>query len=166
MLAGGIVEGGGFLNAARELAAQHDSTVTFLAAPLGIDAVMQLKVTRTYNHTTHEMLDPLELLGVEGVKKSTYFDDGFYPLSSLIRVAIISPEPASVADARATILPMRQSGNTLVPADVSGAGWVLDPGAGELIRGTYLLGGADEVLRGETEITLGGAPDEPGGDSR
>lgn len=162
MLAGGIAEGGGFVDAARALAAQQGSTVTFLAAPLSIDTLMQLKVTRTYNHTIQEVLDPLELLGVDGVKKSAYFDDGFYPLSSLIRVAIVSPEPASVSGARADILPMRQSGSTLVPEDVSGAGWVLDPGAGELIRGTYLLGGAGEVLRGETEITLGGAPDGPG----
>lgn len=162
MLAGGIAEGGGFVDAARALAAQQGSTVTFLAAPLSIDTLMQLKVTRTYNHTTQEMLDPLELLGVEGVKKSAYFDSGFYPLNSLIRVAIISPEPASVSGARADILPMSQSGSTLVPEDVSGAGWALDPGVGELIRGTYLLGGAVEVLRGETEITLGGAPDEPG----
>ena len=51
VLAGGIAGGGGFADAARDLATHQDSTITLAVMPLGIDTLIQLKITRTYNHT-------------------------------------------------------------------------------------------------------------------
>ena len=162
VLASGIAGGGGFADAARDLAARQDSSITLAAMPRGIDTLIQLKVTRTYNHTLPDgVMDPLAMLGIDSLEKSAYFGDGFYPLNSLVRVAVTSPEPVSISDTRAPVLPVIQSDGGRIPEDVSGAGWFFDPDSGTLIRGTYLFGEAAAVLAGETEITLG---DEPAGD--
>lgn len=161
VLASGIATGGGFADAARELATQQDSTITLAAMPLGADTLMQLMVTKTYNHTVADgTLDPLKMLGIDSLEKSAYFGDGFYPLNSLVRVAVISQESTSVSDTRASILQVIQSERGTIPADVSEVGWFFDPDSGTLIRGTYLFGEATAVRVGETEITLG---DKPGG---
>ncbi len=167
VLASGIAGGGGFADAARDLAAHQDSSITLAAMPLGVDTLIQLKVTRTYNHTLPDgVMDPLAMLGIDSLEKSAYFGDGFYPLNSLVRVAVTSPEPVSISDTRAPVLPVIQSDGGRIPEDVSGAGWFFDPDSGTLIRGTYLFGEAAAVRAGETEITLGDEPaDDDGGDN-
>ena len=103
------------------------------------------------------------MLGTDSLEKSAYFEDGFYPLNSLVRVAVTSPEPTAVSDTRAPILQVIQSDSGTVPANVSDAGWFFDPDSGTLIRGTYLFGEATTVRAGETEITLGDKPGDGAG---
>ena len=146
-----IAEGGGFVDAGRILASHPDSAVTFVAAPGSIDTQMMLKVTRAEERSFGGAVDPLEILGVDEVVPSTYFDDGFYPLNSLVRVAVASGEGLAVSDTEATVIPVSEG----IPDDVTATGWFFDPPQGTLIRGTYLMGEGGVAEAGQTAIALG-----------
>lgn len=163
MLAPQIADGGGFVHTARALAAQENATVTFVAVPGTSDTLMMLKASRSENRAFGGTADPLEIVGVDAVEPSARFDDGFYPLNSLIRVAVASKGGLAVAGAEAAIIPMVDG----APADVTAAGWFFDPAEGTLIRGTYLMGGDGLARVGETSVSLqrpadaSPGPDEP-----
>ena len=153
LLAPSIYQGGGFVDAGRTLALQDGSTVTFAAVPSGTNTLMQLRVSKSYNHT-QDLIDPLEIVG--GVSASSYFEDGFYPLNSLVRVAILSDSPISVSDTRGPLLPTTHTDERVTPADVTQAGWFFDPSSGTTILGTYLLGPSRTVDVGQTQLSLEG----------
>ena len=162
LLSADIAGGGGFVDAGRQLSSQNGSFFLFLLSAEGANSQMQLRVTRSYNDTLTESIDPLERMGIDAVTRSSYFDDGFYPLNSLIRVAIASDAAPAVSGAASTILAV----NDGAPEDMGGRGWFFDPPAGTLIRGTYLMGEEGSVAVGQTEISLdttagaaGSAPD-------
>ena len=151
LLAPRIAEGGGFVDAGRILASHPDSAVTFVAAPGNIDTQMMLKVTRAEERPFGGAVNPLETLGANEVAPSAYFDDGFYPLNSLVRVAVASEEGLAVLDTQAAVIPV--SGG--IPDDVTATGWFFDPPEGTLIRGTYLMGEGGMARADQTAITLG-----------
>ena len=157
LLAPPIAEGGGFVDTARILASHPDSAVTFVAAPGSTDTQMILKVTRSEDMPFEGTVNPLQVIGVEEVAPSTYFDDGFYPLNSLVRVAVAS-EGLAVSDTGAAVIPVSDG----VPDDVGAAGWFFDPPAGTLVRGTYLMGEDGVALAGQTSITLNALGDIAG----
>ena len=146
-----IAKGGGFVDAGRILASHPDSAVTFVAAPGSIDTQMMLKVTRAEGRSFDGAMDPLEMLGVDEVAPSAHFDDGFYPLNSLVRVAVASGEGLVVLDTGAPVIPVSEG----IPDDVTATGWFFDPPQGTLIRGTYLMGEEGVAQAGRTAITLG-----------
>ena len=146
-----IAEGGGFVDAGRILASHPDSAVTFVAAPGNIDTQMMLKVIRAEEQSFDGEVDPLVVLGVDEVVPSAYFDDGFYPLNSLVRVAVASEEGLAVLDTEATVIPVSEG----TPDDITATGWFFDPPQGTLIRGTYLMGEDGIAQAGQTAITLG-----------
>ena len=151
LLAPRIAEGGGFVDAGRILASHPDSTVTFVAAPGSIDTQMMLKVTRVEEQSFGGVVNPLEMLGIDEVVPSAYFDDGFYPLNSLVRVAVASGEGLAVSDTGAAVIPVSDG----TPDDVTATGWFFDPSEGTLIRGTYLMGEDGVARADQTAITLG-----------
>ena len=148
LLAPPIAEGGGFIDAARILASNQNATLTFVAVPGADDTRMMLRVTHTANHTDDMVVNPLHILDIDEVRPSAYFDDGFYPLNSLIRVAVSSEE--SLAVTNTDIIPMYDG----KPEYVTRTGWFFDPPTGTLIRGTYLMGDDGLVRADETSITL------------
>lgn len=154
LLAPGISNGGGFAEAAQEMAHKPDAIVTFGIIPSGANTHMLLKVTTHQNHTWTDEIDPLALLGFDILHQSRYLD-GFYPLNSLIRIAIVTSNTTSVIDTASPVLPSTQRNGNLIPDVIDGAGWVFDPASGPLIRGTYILGSDAYVSLGDTRITLG-----------
>ena len=151
LLATRIADGGGFVDAGRSLAEHQNSTVTFVAVPGTTDTLMMLKVTRDGDYAPDGAVDPLDILGIDVVEPSDYFGDGFYPLNSLVRMAVVSQEGLAVSGAEADIIPVSDG----KPEDVTGAGWFFDPPEGTLIRGTYLMGQEGVARVGEAAITLG-----------
>lgn len=154
ILAPGILNGGGFADAAQEMAHSPDAVVTFAAIPTGVNTLMQLKVTTHQNHTDIQRMDPLALLGFDRLDQSGYLD-GFYPLNTLVRIAIVTSNTTSVLDTASPILPSTQRDGNLIPNEVDKAGWIFDPASGPLIRGTYILGSDEYVELGDARITLG-----------
>ena len=151
LLAPRIADGGGFLDAGRSLAEHQNSTVTFVAVPGATDTQMMLKVTLDGDYAPGGAVDPLDMLGLDAVTQSDYFGDGFYPLNSLVRVAVVSQEGLAVSGAGADIIPVSDG----KPEDVTGAGWFFDPPEGTLIRGTYLMGQEGGAQAGEAAMTVG-----------
>ena len=156
LLAPGILNGGGFAQAAQEMARSPDAAVTFAAIPSSVSTLMQLKVTTHQNYTDIQSMDPLALLGFDRLDQSGYLD-GFYPLNTLVRIAIVTSNTTSVLDTASPILPSTQRDGNLIPNEVDDAGWIFDPASGPLIRGTYILGSDEHVELGDTRITLGDA---------
>ena len=150
LLAPRIANGGGFVDAGRSLAEHQNSTVTFVAVPGTTDTMMMLKVTRDGDYSSDGAVDPLDILGIDAVEPSDYFGDGFYPLNSLVRMAVVSQEGLAVSGAEADIIPVSDG----KPEDVTGAGWFFDPPEGTLIRGTYLMGQEGVARVDEAAITL------------
>lgn len=148
-----IAQGGGFVDAAKILATDENSFLLFVMDVESAGPITQLRVTKSYVDTLTDDIDPLERLGVDTIHRSSYFDDGFYPLSSLVRVAISSSSAPSISDVTTTLPGMDGR-----PDDVTDRGWFFDPDSGSLIRGTFLLGELDSVSVGETRITLDMSP--------
>ena len=148
-----IAQGGGFVDAAKILATDENSFLLFVMDVESAGPITQLRVTKSYVDTLTDDIDPLERLGVDTIHRSSYFDDGFYPLSSLVRVAISSSSAPSISDVITTLPGMDGR-----PDDVTDRGWFFDPDSGSLIRGTFLLGELDSVSVGETRITLDMSP--------
>lgn len=153
-----IAQGGGFTDAAKVLSTHEDSFLLFVIEPGGLNSLYQLRLTKIYGDTLTDTINPLERLGVDELYRSSYFDDGFYPLNSLIRVAIASGVSPAVSGTASPIL----AGTGGAPDDVGERGWFFDPDRGTLIRGTFLFGDSDSVGVGQTGITLDMSPDNTG----
>lgn len=157
LLAPGILNGGGFAEAAQQMAHRPDADVTFVAMPHRVHSTLQLKVTIYPNYTQTNDIDPMVLLGFDRLEQSGYLD-GFYPLNSLVGISIITSNMASVIDTASPVLPSTLRNGNMMPDRVDAAGWVFDPSFGPLIRGTYILGSDGHVELGDAHITLGDVP--------
>ena len=102
-------------------------------------------------------VSPLDLLRADSISRSDYFSAGFYPLNSLIQVAVLSAEDMGISDVRGDILPTRIIGNERVPTDVTKNGWVFDPEQGQVIQGKYIFGKETTVGKDELKFSLLGA---------
>jgi len=88
-----IRESGGFYDVAKILSKEDKSVMTFSIIPLENKSLLQLKLSAVYKNmeSTNEV-SPLEFLKVDELKRSNYFSKGFYPLNSILQVAVLSPE--------------------------------------------------------------------------
>lgn len=158
LLPGPIRESGGFYDAARVLAAQDNSKMLFAIIPSDSGSLLQLKVVsvRPVNASAADAVRPLELMGLERLERSEYFSSGFYPLNSVVQVAISSADAeASVYGSAQAELPTRVVDGEKIPTDVTGDGWIFDPDRGKLIHAKYIFGQQKTVLElGDLEIAL------------
>ncbi|MXY37652.1 MAG: hypothetical protein F4Y51_01975 [Cenarchaeum sp. SB0664_bin_35] len=146
----GIAEGRGFVDAGRILATHEDSFLLFVMDMGDMGPLTQVRVTKPYTDALTDYIDPLEHLGIDALYRSSYFDDGLYPLSSLIRVAISSDTSFIIHNTTSAIL----AGADGRPDDITKRGWFFDVNTGTLIRGTFLLGESGSASVGQTRINL------------
>ena len=161
-----IRESGGFYDAAKTLAAQNNAKMLFAIIPSDSGSLLQLKVVsiRPINASATDVVRPLEMMGLESLERSEYFSSGFYPLNSVVQVAISSADAeASVYGSAQAELPTRVVDGEKIPTDVTGDGWIFDPDRGKLIHAKYIFGQQKTALEpGDLEIALAGGGD--GGD--
>jgi len=162
-----IRESGGFYDAARTLAAQSNAKMLFAIIPSDSGSLLQLKVVsvRPINASAADVVRPLEMMGLEALERSEYFSSGFYPLNSVVQVAISSADAeASVYGSAQAELPTRVVDGEKIPTDVAGDGWIFDPDRGKLIHAKYIFGQQRTALEpGDLEIVLAGGGN--GGDT-
>src|SRR5579872_3223039 len=92
-----IRDDGGFFNAAQKMAQDTNSTVTFVITPGQGSSLYQLQVSKQIPIKTKvTTIKPLELLGIDKLERSTYFDVGFFPLNSILDVTVISNDTNAV----------------------------------------------------------------------
>ena len=153
-----IRDSGGFYDVARNLATEENAKMTFSLIPSDSKSLLQLKLSVDYPDKAPTILEvsPLDLLKVDNISRSDYFSVGFYPLNSIIQVAIISSEDTSVSNVRGDTIPTQMIGNEEIPIDVTNNGWIFDPKEGKVIQGKYIFGKETTIEKEELKFSLGG----------
>ena len=166
LLPGQIRESGGFYDAARILSSQDNAKMLFAIIPSDSGSLLQLKVVsvRPVNASAADVVRPLEMMGLEKLERSGYFSSGFYPLNSVVQVAVSSADAeVSVSGSAQAELPTRVVEGEKIPTDVTGDGWIFDPDRGKLIHAKYIFGQQKTMLEpGDLEIVLAGAGNNGG----
>ena len=153
-----IRDGGGFYDVAKILSSDENAKMTFSWIPLDSKSLMQLKLSVDHPNEASNIseVSPLEFLQVENLKRSDYFNSGFYPLNSIIQVVILSTENTNFSDVNGDILPTQTIDNEEIPLDITKEGWVFDPKEGQRIQGKYIFGEKAIISNQELKFSLGG----------
>jgi len=153
-----IRDSGGFYDIAKNLSKEEKSSMTFSIIPLENKSLLQLKLSVDYkNVKLSDEISPLEYLKTDKLKRSNYFSKGFYPLNSILQVAVLSPNSTNVSDVRGTIVPTQIVGGEKIPKELTGEGWVFDPSQGKIIQGKYIFGERTSINKDELVFSLGGS---------
>ena len=153
-----IRDDGGFYDAAKILARDSNSTVTFAITPGQGALLYQLQVSKHIPITTKVVsVKPLALLGVEKLERSSYFSVGFFPLNSILDVTVISNEDISVANHGGDLADTTIKDGQKVPTDLTKPGWIIDPDTGQRISAIYLFGKTSSITTDQASLTLGSA---------
>lgn len=151
-----IRDDGGFFTAAQKMAQNDNSTVTFAMTPGKEASLYQLQVSKHIpikdKITT---IKPLDLLGVNTLQKSDYFNVGFFPLNSILDVTVISPQTIAITSHGGDLAPTAIKNGQEVPTDLTKSGWVLDPIQGQQVSAVYLFGKDNSITNDQASITLG-----------
>ena len=160
-----IRDSGGFYDVARSLSSEENAKMTFSLIPLDSKSLLQLKLSVDYpdKAPTISEVSPLDLLKVDSISRSDYFSAGFYPLNSIIQVAILSSEDTGISNVRGDIVPTKIIGNEEIPTDVTNSGWIFDPKEGKVIQGKYIFG--EETTIGKEELKFSLSGEQPQGAS-
>ncbi|MBI3841774.1 MAG: hypothetical protein HY295_01300 [Thaumarchaeota archaeon] len=156
LLARQIRDSGGFLDVAKKIADDPNSSVTFSIIPSGEKSIFQLQVNRDYplkNKIT--TINPLELLDTQKLERSSYFNVGFFPLNSLVQVVVLSNEVIQVTSHGSELVPTFEKDGEKFPSDLTKNGWFFDPDSGTQIVGRYLFGKTSEVSKADLQLTIG-----------
>ena len=153
-----IRDSGGFYDVANNLSTDDNSKMTFSIIPSENKSLLQLRLSTNYSETessTNE-INPLEFLKTDELKRSEYFSGGFYPLNSIIQVAILSSEDTNISDVRGNIVSTQIIDGEKIPTDITKHGWIFDPEEGQVIQGKYIFGEKASVSSEELKFSLGG----------
>jgi hypothetical protein len=153
-----IRDSGGFYDVATNLSTDENAKMTFSIIPSGNKSLLQLRVSTNYPETALNTVEitPLEFLKTDELKRSEYFSGGFYPLNSIIQVAILSSEDTNISDVRGNIVSTQIVDDEKIPTDITKHGWVFDPEEGQVIQGKYIFGEKASVSSEELKFSLGG----------
>jgi hypothetical protein len=153
-----IRDGGGFYDVAKKLSSNENAKMTFSWIPLDSKSLLQLKLSVDYPNkaSTMSKVSPLEFLKVENLKRSDYFNSGFYPLNSIIQVIVLSSENTNFSDVNGDIIPTQTIDNEEIPLEITKEGWVFDPKEGQRIQGKYIFGEKTTVTNQELQFSIGG----------
>ncbi len=151
-----IRDDGGFFDAAKKMAQDSNSTVTFAITPGQGDTLLsQLQVAKHYPITSKiTSIKPLELLGIDKLERSSYFSVGFFPLNSILDVTVISNDNIAVTN-HGDLAPTTIKNGQKFPTDLTKPGWIIDPESGKQISAVYLFGTTTSVTDDQSALTLG-----------
>ncbi len=151
-----IRESGGFYDIAKKLSSESTAGMTFSILPKENSSLYQIKLSVEYpDLSNYDLINPLEFLKTNELKRSSYFSNDFYPLNSILQVLILSSEPTNVNEVNTNIIPSEVVDGEKIPTDLSIDGWIFDPESGNKIVGKYLFGEKFSVSRNELLFTLG-----------
>ncbi len=151
-----IRSAGGFYDAARQMSEYSDSSMTFEILPQQNNtSLYQLQVARYYpmSHGTIT-IKPLQLLGINQLVRSSYFNVGFFPLNSLLEVSALSKNNIAITSHGGDTLPTTIKNGQRVPTDLTKAGWVFDPDSGKQIFAVYLFGKTTSTTDDDLTLTI------------
>lgn len=148
---------GGFFDMAQNLSKDDASRMTFTITPKPEGLIMQIKVSKDYPNAADGItrIDPQEFLKAEQIRKSDYFDAGFFPLNSLIHVVIVPQNNLTKAHVTSTIPSMEKNGE-IIPSDLTKSGWFFTSETPSRIEAVYLFGESDFADADQIIMTLSG----------
>ena len=153
-----IRESGGFYDIAKKLSSEDNAAMTFSILPKENSSLYQIKLSVDYpGLSNYDLINPLEFLKTNELKRSSYFSNDFYPLNSILIVVILSSEVTSVNEVNTNIVPSQVVDGEKIPTDLSIDGWIFDPESGNKIVGKYLFGEKFSVSKNDLLFTLGSA---------
>jgi hypothetical protein len=147
---------GGFYDIAQTLSKDDASRMTFTILPQGPLSVMQLKVSENYPGVAKNLVtvEPLKYLKVDQIKKSDYYNVGFFPLNSIVQVVILPDDETAQASAN-SIISATVKNNQTIPASLDTSGWFFNSNSGEKIEAMYLFGKEFSADSTDLKITFG-----------
>ena len=153
-----IRDSGGFYDTAKNLSTEENAKMTFSIIPSGSKSLLQLRVATTHSGIASDIdeIKPLEFLKTDELKRSEYFSSGFYPLNSIIQIAVLDSKNTNISDVRGNIIPTQIIDDEKIPTDITKNGWVFDPEEGLTIQGKYIFGKETSVKSDELRFSLGG----------
>lgn len=157
-----IADSGGFYDAAKKMSNYNDSSITFQILPQQNSTSMyQLQVARNYPITQNvSTIKPLELLGINELDRSSYFNSGFFPLNSLLEVTILSRNNLTITNHGGNTVPTTISNGHEIPTDLTKPGWIFDPGSGKQIFAVYLFGTTTSASADQLTLTIGNSTNQ------
>ncbi len=154
-----IRDDGGFFDAAQKMAQDSNSSVTFVITPGQGSSLYQLQVSKHIPIKSKvTTVNPLELIGVDKLERSSYYSVGFFPLNSILQVTAISNDTIAVTGHGGDLVPTIIKDGQKFPTDLTKAGWIIDPEYGNRISATYLFGTTTSFTGNQSSLTLGSAP--------
>lgn len=149
-----IRESGGFYDAAKNLSKENNAKMTFSMIPQGAGTLYQLKLSVDYTNadTMSSEIRPLEYLQTETLKRSKYFSQGFYPLNSLIQVAILGDD--TIWKTEPDYIDTELRNGILVPTNLKQLGWIPDQSLNQTKEAVFLFGEKSQVNNNELKVTL------------
>ena len=163
-----IRDSGGFFEAAKSLSAHENAHMTLSIIPGGSKSLFQLRVSAEHPGAEDtDRFSPLDFLGVDEIKRSGYFEGGFYPLNSILQVVMLSPQQIELRNINTNSIPAREIGGEMIPTEFNQNGWVFDTTTGTKIEGKYLFGTRTSASSNELSLAFGAVGehvDEPAED--
>ncbi|MBI1829757.1 MAG: hypothetical protein HY223_04515 [Thaumarchaeota archaeon] len=151
-----IKDAGGFLDAAKKMSSNSNSSVTFTIIPRTGVSMYQLQVSERFPiKSTITTISPLDLFGVDNLDRSSYFNAGFFPLNSILQVTLLSNQPITITDHGGDLVPTQEKNGQKIPSDLTKAGWLFDPSSGSQITGVYLFGTTVSASKNDLTLTIG-----------
>jgi len=154
-----IRDDGGFFDAAKKMAQDSNSTVTFAITPGQGSSLYQLQVSKHIPIKTKvTTIKPLELFGIDKLERSNYYSVGFFPLNSILEVTAISNDNMAVTNHGGDLAPTTIKNGQKLPTDLTKQGWIIDPESGNKISAIYLFGTTTSISSDQSSLTIGNAP--------
>ncbi|MDI1495321.1 MAG: hypothetical protein K8823_629 [Cenarchaeum symbiont of Oopsacas minuta] len=137
LLADDIRNSGGFHSAALQFSKYPDTEASFAYVRIDNTTLMQMTVERVSVRDAADTIFPIALFGMDELKRSEYFNDGFYPLNSLIHVLIINSSLDIVSSPDQ--IPIVKNDGVAIPTNFEIPGWIVEQYDG-IIDAKYLFG--------------------------
>jgi len=154
-----IRDDGGFFDAAKKMAQDSNSTVTFAITPGQGSSLYQLQVSKHIPIKTKvTTIKPLELFGIDKLERSNYYSVGFFPLNSILEVTAVSNDNMAVTNHGGDLAPTTIKNGQKLPTDLTKQGWIIDPESGNKISAIYLFGTTTSISSDQSSLTIGNAP--------
>ena len=151
-----IKDAGGFLDAAKKMSTNSNSSVTFAIIPRTDVSIYQLQVSERFPiKNTITTISPLDLFGVDNLNRSSYFNSGFFPLNSILQVTLLSNQPQAITGHGGNLVPTQVKNGQKLPSDLTKAGWLFDPSSGNQITAVYLFGTTTSASKNDLTLTIG-----------
>jgi len=150
-----IKDSGGFLDVAKKMSSDSNSSVTFAIIPRTDVSSYQLQVSERFPiKSTITTINPLDLFGIDKLDRSSYFSTGFFPLNSILQVTILSNQSQAITGYGGDLVPVQEKNGQILPSDFTKAGWLFDPSSGNQITAIYLFGTTFSASKNDLRLNI------------